>query len=101
MKSNPYNRHIKQRFTERFQTLNVCISNELTHLRDIDVKEISEIALNTDGYLARKGKKNTIKKVIFFNGLSMWTVIDPKKKILKTIYPISKKELKILYKITK
>lgn len=97
----PYTKHIKRRFTEKFKDIHVCISNELTYLRDIDVMEISNLALNTEGYLSRKGNKNTIKKVIFFNGVSMWTVIDPNKQIVKTIYPVKKKEIKLLYKITK
>jgi hypothetical protein len=97
----PYTKHIKRRFTEKFKDVRACVSNDLTFLRDIDVIEISNIALNTDGYLARKGNKNTIKKVIFFNGISMWTVIDPNKNIVKTIYPVSKRDIKLLYKITK
>ena len=96
----PYKRHIKRRFREKFQNINT-LNNDTKYLRTIDVEEISNLALNTEGYLASKGTNNTLKKVIIFNGISMWAIIDPTANVLKTIYPVSLEQLKQLYKLTK
>ena len=97
----PYLHHIKHRFKEKFKSVQSCVNNDFTYLRDIDVMEISNIAFTTEGYMTRKGTKNTIKKIIFYNGISMWTVIDPNRNILITVYPVNKTEIKKLYKLTK
>jgi len=96
-----YYNHIQQRFKEKFAKLNACKSKDLTELTDYNIKEITNIALTTNGYLVKPGSKKTIKKVIFYNGVAMWCVIDPKKELIKTIYPISEKQNKILLKLTK
>lgn len=98
MSGNLNIKHIKKRFRERFKNAKSWYGEEVTFLRKIDVLEISEIALSPKGYLEHKVKNKGTKKVIFFNGICMWCIV--KDNTLKTIYPVSKDELKKLYKLT-
>ena len=76
-----YKQHTKNRFKQRF----------FKDLSDADYYAICEICRNKINHIEVASYNKSTKMVISYNNNLMWCVISKKKKIVKTVYPVSKK----------
>lgn len=89
-----YKKHTKDRFIEKFSKTYKCKKIGLTELSDENYYELCSIANDEKLVLYEDPikKKKSKRKIIFYKNILMWCVVSHKKKIIKTIYPVRKKD---------
>jgi len=97
-----YKQHTKDRFIERFVTMNKSKKRKFwrersnknwNELTDTDYKNLCELC-NTNPL-----HKQLDKVIVRYNNTYMWCVLTRKKKVVKTIYPITKSHYNKFLKI--
>lgn len=81
-----YKAHTKYRFKQKF----------FKDLSDADYYAICEICRNKINYIEVASYKGATKMVISYNDNLMWCVLSKRRKIVKTVYPVSKEILNSL-----
>jgi hypothetical protein len=79
-----YKQHTKQRFVERI------LSSTWLELSDDDYYKMCDISNNS--FIFKDSNKNRV--IIKYNDTFIWCVISKKSKIIKTIYPIDRRDKK-------
>ena len=97
-----YKKHTKDRFAERFINVPECKKAGLTYITDEDYYKMCELASSDDyGFLKKITNRGGYKKVIFYIGIPMWCAVSKKKKIIRTVYPIRKRDFRKIKNIEK
>lgn len=80
-----FKKHTQERYKERFNA----------ELSDSEYMQICELCKSGKIYIEKpSAKKRSKKVVIVYREIFMWCVISKRRKIVKTVYPVSKKDLK-------
>jgi hypothetical protein len=87
-----YKLHTQQRFTEKFIPIfkKSKINNEWSEMTDEDYFKLCEICRNKPLYI-QPGKSRVIAR---YNDTTMWCVLTKKTKIVKTIYPVDRADIR-------
>ena len=92
-----YFKHTQKRFFERFKNSWSFKKSGMIDLTIEDYHKMCEICKDDSKVLLQENlKKRGCRKLIYYNGISMWCVISHKSKIIKTVYPVKNKFRKIV-----
>ena len=85
-----FKKHTQERYKQRF----------LRELSDSDYEKMCEMCKNGNTLFEKispkKERRRSHKMIILFNDIYTWVVVSKRKKIIKTVYPMRAKDLKLL-----